>query len=302
MKFGVLTFGYNSLYFDAFRKKREQDGYYDVNLGDNAQSIAVRNLYKQSGISDDQIVEVDREALCEYTGPKTIVIMNGVFYSDTFPISDSIIPIFIGFHTTKDVIREQRDFFLRHQPIGCRDDGTTAAMQEFGIEAFTTGCLTLTLPPRESKPQSPKLLVVYGSGAGYLPPAVFHHTPEHLLANAQFIYHRLPAMRFPFDAQLREEAERYERALMARYRQEATLVLTPLHHVATPCLAFGIPVIICRVRNDVRFSMVDKLLPIHTPASFSEIDWNPPAVNIDSIRDELIRLVKARLMTVSQGK
>jgi len=299
MKFGVLTFGYNG--FSSFKNGLDEFGYYDVNLGDNSQSIAVRRLYKIIGIDNSDIIEVNRDEISCYEGEKTILLMNGVFFKESFPIPESIIPIFIGFHATKKIICEQKDFLQQYAPIGCRDEGTTANMRELGIDAFTTGCLTLTLPRRMVEPPSPKLLIVYGSGAGYLPPEALRHVPRDLLANAEFIYHRLPAVRFPFDAELRRQAERYESALMARYRREATLVLTSLHHVATPCMAFGIPVVICRGRNDIRFSMIEKLLPIHVPGSFDSIEWKPRPVNVDDIRDELTRLVRDRIYIALGG-
>lgn len=299
MKFGVLTFGYDG--FTAFKDNLDKFGFYDVNLGDNSQSIAIRKLYKTIGIDDSQIIDINRDELHNYSGGETILVMNGVFFKESFPIPDSIIPIFIGFHATRKIISEQRDFLLKHQPIGCRDEGTTAHMREFGIDAFTSGCLTLTLPRRIVEPSAPKLLIVYGSGAGYLPPEVLCRVPDRLLADAEFIYHRLPAMRFPFNADLRREAERYENALMARYCREATLVLTSLHHVATPCMAFGIPVVICRARNDIRFSLIEKLVPIHVPGSFDSIEWDPSPVNVDGIRDELIRLVRDRIYMALGG-
>ncbi|TWG89432.1 polysaccharide pyruvyl transferase [Mesorhizobium sp. J18] len=298
MKFGVLTFGYDG--FLNFPKQLEIDGYYDVNLGDNAQSIAVRRIYKQLGIDDMNIVEVNRDTLPEYAGGKTLLIMNGVFYRNSFPLPAGIIPVFIGFHAPENVIAEQQELLRRYQPIGCRDEITTARIRKLGIEAFTTGCLTLTLPNRADKPETPKLLVVYGSGAGYLPPMAIKKAPSRLLNNAELIYHRFHASKFPFDAEMRREAELYEQALFKKYCREATLVLTSLHHVATPCMAFGIPVIICRMRNDARFSMVEKLLPIYTPDKFDEIDWNPPAVDISRERTDLLRLAKDEITTALQ--
>lgn len=299
MKFGVLTFGYDG--FLAFREKLKEDGYYDVNLGDNAQSIAIRHVYKLFGIESDQVIEINRDMLPHYDGEPVILIMNGVFFRDSFPLPDAIIPIFIGFHAPRQVIEEQVDLLRRYEPIGCRDEGTATLIRGFGIEAFTTGCLTLTLPRRTSEPKSPKLLIVYGSGAGYLPPILFRHVPEHLLADAVFIYHRFHASKFPFDSELRAEAERYESSLLAQYCRDATLILTSLHHVATPCMAFGIPVVICRAQNDIRFSMIEKLVPIYTPDVFDTIDWNPSTADISSVREELLRLVGNKIIAAMHG-
>jgi hypothetical protein len=289
MKFGVLTFGYDS--FTNFVDQLESQGFYETNLGDNAQSIAIRHVYRHFGVRDDQMIDINRDSLPQYDGEPALLLMNGVFYKTAFPLPAAITPIFVGFHAPEPVIIEQQDFLRLHQPIGCRDEGTTARMRKLGIEAFTTGCLTLTLPRREEEPKGEKLLIVYGSGAGRLPPTVFRSIPEHLLSAAELIYHRFHASRFPFDMEMRREAELYEEALFARYRREATLVLTPLHHVAAPCIAFGIPTIICRESNDVRFSYLKNLLPIYTPDKIEQINWSPPAVDVGAAHAELLRLV-----------
>lgn len=295
MKFGVLTFGYDS--FTNFPDQLASQGFYETNLGDNAQSIAIRNIYRHYGILDDQMVEINRDSLPHYDGEPVILLMNGVFYRSSFPLPEAITPIFIGFHAPEHVINEQAELLARHQPIGCRDGGTTALVRKLDIEAFTTGCLTFSLPQRDQPPKNPKLLIVYGSGAGRLPPAVFRYVPEQLLTGAELIYHRFHASKFPFDAGMRKEAESYEEALFGRYRREAALVLTSLHHVAAPCMAFGIPTIICRERNDIRFSFIQRLTSIYTPERFSQINWNPTTVDVAEIRSRLLRIVGDRLFT-----
>ncbi|TKT76743.1 polysaccharide pyruvyl transferase family protein [Aquamicrobium sp. LC103] len=295
VKFGVLTFGYDS--FANFREELSSQGYYETNLGDNAQSIAVRHVYRQLGIHDDQMVDINRDALPQYDGEPAILLMNGVFYSSCFPLPAAITPVFIGFHASEQVIKEQQELLRKHQPIGCRDEATTARMKKHGIDAFTTGCATLTLPRREEEPKTPKLLIVYGRNAGRLPPVVFRSIPERLLADADLIYHRFHESRFPLDAEMQREAERHEEALFARYRREATLVLTSLHHVATPCMAFGIPTIICRVRNDARFSLIEKWAPIYTPDKFEQIDWYPPAVDVSAVRADFLQAARQKIAT-----
>lgn len=293
MKFGVLTFGYNS--FSSFNNTLTAKGYYDTNLGDNAQSIAIRNVYRHFGVRDDQMISINRDLLPRYNGEKAVLIMNGVFFKPTFPIPDRITPIFVGFHASEAAITEQVEFLKRHQPIGCRDEWTTSRLKSLGIEAFTTGCLTLTLPKRDQKPKVEKLLIVYGSGAGRLPMAAFKAIPDHLLASADLIYHRLPHVKFPLTATMTDEAEQYEQALFDRYCNDATLVLTPLHHVAAPCMAFGIPVVICREQNDARFSTLETLTPIYTPEQIPQINWNPEPVDIRGVQNSLLQHVRERI-------
>lgn len=58
MKFGVLGFGYDR--YELFAQQLERKGYYTVNLGDNTQSIAMRYVYRQAGISDEEMILVNR--------------------------------------------------------------------------------------------------------------------------------------------------------------------------------------------------------------------------------------------------
>ena len=292
MKFGVLGFGYD--HFENFAEQLKGEGgkgYYTVNLGDNTQSIATRYVYRQAGISDEDMILINRDSLASYDGEKAVLIMNGVFWEWSFPIPMTITPIFIGFHANEGVIRNNKYFFKRHEPIGCRDSATTKLMQSHGISAFTTGCLTLALPPRSTVPTAPKLLVVYGDGGGALPAQVLKYIPAHLADTAEFIFHRFPVSSHPLSLQQCMAVERYERDILEQYRSRATIVLTPLHHACTPAMAMGIPVIVCRNDFDPRFSFLQDLLPIYTPDRFSQINWNQEPVNVDNIRAKLLHRV-----------
>mgnify|MGYP005847598041 CR=1 FL=1 len=293
IKCGVLTFGYDDA--SLFRDSLERKGYYSINLGDNAQSIAIKHAYRQLGFSEDLFVSINRDTLSRYRGDLAYLIMNGVFGPPSFPLPPNIIPIFVGFNADESVIRQHADLFRRHQPIGCRDDATTALMQSLGIRAETTGCLTLTLPKRNVAPAEPKLLIVYGTMKGRLPGSVLRFIPPELADTAEFIFHRLPMTNFPPSEQQRADAEKYEQALLDYFRNEATLVLTPLHHVASPCMAMGIPVIVCRRKLDPRFSFLQKLVPIYLPKQFKQIDWAPKAPDLTSIRDNLLSWTKEKI-------
>lgn len=295
MKFGVVTFGYDG--FAHFAQRLNTEGFYDVNLGDNAQSIAIRQAYRRMGIAEDLIIDMNRDALPSYRGDPVILVMNGVFYENLFPLPEQIRPIFIGFNAEEHTIRRHAAIFRRYQPIGCRDEVTTRLMRDVGVEAYTSGCLTLTLDPRQMLPATPKMFIVHGNMAGKLPPGLLRHIPDYWLSNAELIYNRLPTTRFPFSLEQRIEAERYSRSLINRYSKEATIVVTPLHHVATPCMAMGIPVILCREHRDDRFSLLEKLTPIYLPGQFETINWNPAPVDISQIRTGLLNDLTARVVS-----
>src|SRR4051812_45605486 len=178
MKYGVLTFSYNNVI--SFRDALEKRGFYSVNLGDYMQTLAARNLYQAMGIADNDIVEIDRDCLSSYSGEKVALLMNGVFFKWSFPIPANIIPVFIGFRTDGRTASNHADFFKRYQPIGCRDTETTNLFRACGIEAFTSGCLTMTFRRRQQQPGEPKVFAIFGAGDGAFPGEVLTYMPEEL--------------------------------------------------------------------------------------------------------------------------
>ncbi len=293
LKVGVPVFGYQ--HFTSFQMQVERSGYFSANLGDNVQSIAIRRLLERLGVPPGDIVSVNRDTLAEYSGAPVALIMNGAFSRWSFPLPPQVHPIFIGLCVDEQTIVEFRDAFARYQPIGCRDRYTETLFQRYGVDAYVTGCLTLTLPERPAAPAADRVLLVYGSGAGAFPSSVLRHMPAHLLDRAEFIYQRMPVTEFPLDQAQCLKVENYARALLQEYAERAHLVVTPLHHAAAPCMAMGIPVVICRTRADPRFSYLAEVTQVHLPESFHAINWEPPALDVRAIRRRLEDLVTAAL-------
>ena len=293
MKFGVLGFSYSG--FDHFAYAIKRGGYYTANLGDNAQTIAARHVYRTLGVRDEDMILIDRDTLGGYAGPPAFLIMNGVFLERNLPTPPQIKPLFVGFNASEAVIRKHRDWLKLHEPIGCRDSHTADLLRNERVEAFTSGCVTMALPLRTSVPELGRLLVVYGTGAGALPMQVLRHVPPELLSSAELIYHRLPSSEYPLSPETCTWVERLELEILRRYRDEAALVLTPLLHVASPCLAMQIPVVVCRIDLDSRFSLLRQLMPIYTPDRLGEINWRPQIVNVLFYANAIIGRVRTLL-------
>jgi hypothetical protein len=71
-------------------------------------------------------------------------------FPENFPPSNNIIPIFISFHidmAAEDIFLTDTNlkYLERHEPIGCRDLYTRDILIKHGINAYFSGCLTLTL-------------------------------------------------------------------------------------------------------------------------------------------------------------
>ena len=117
-----------------------------LNIGDYIQAVASSQFYPQI----DGFIE--REALKEYDGDVCKVIMNGWYmhHPEHWPPSPQIKPLFVAFHINSSV----KDRFLKddslkylkeHEPIGCRDMKTMNLLKENGVDAYFSGCMTLTL-------------------------------------------------------------------------------------------------------------------------------------------------------------
>ncbi|MHC1999562.1 polysaccharide pyruvyl transferase family protein [Methylobacterium sp. CM6241] len=278
-KLGVLGFSYANAEKSAHKLAEEH--FYTINLGDSAQTIAMRQLLDGLGVDAAQVETIDRDTLPTYSGAPVALLMNGVFFDRNFPVSDKITPIFVGFCTkSADAVRRNRDWFKQFEPIGCRDIHTTTLLKAEGIVAYVTGCVTATFPRRTKLPRRGRVFVVHGLQAGQLPSAVLKHVPGDLLDKAEFIFHRLPVNELPLSSESRSWIEHYEQHLLDRYRNEASFVITPLLHVASPCLAMGVPVVVVRKNLDTRFGFLQTLIRVHTPEDLDQIDWHPNAIDI----------------------
>ena len=98
-----------------------------TNVGDWFQTFAVDNLYRIAGVSQNDIIEINRCELKTYRGEKVVVILQGWFnkigHNDVFPLSPDIIPIYIGLHRTQKLNIKSEDF-QNGCFVGCRDYAT----------------------------------------------------------------------------------------------------------------------------------------------------------------------------------
>lgn len=284
MLFGAIGFSYDNA--AHVRRVFDRTGVHSANLGDNMQTLAVRHLYRRLGVPASRILRIDRDRLRSYAGPPAVLPMNAVFGAASLPLPPQITPVWIGFHADAETIRVHRDWLARQGTIGCRDPATAAALQAEGIAADVTGCLTFSLGERKAAPEADKgrVLMVFGSKAGALPAAVLKTMPDDLLARADFIVQRREMTVLPLQAADMDGNDRIAGQLLQRYRRQAALVVTPLHHAAAPAIASGIPTVVVRNEPSARFGFIEGLLPVHVGPDFSQVDWRPAAVDIAAVK------------------
>ena len=166
------------------------------NLGDDVQTIAQMQYIPKHA----QTIVVNREQLHKETR-KSIVIMNGWFMHNAknWPPNPAIHPIFISFHIEKKEMVDKKiiPYYKKYQPIGCRDEHTMVLLQKNGVQAYLSGCLTLTLKNPFNTRTNTILIVdahltskkVYPWGADHLLHAL---VPKDIRDQAEYIEHEIP--------------------------------------------------------------------------------------------------------------
>jgi len=251
MLHGLLTYDENKKFF---------------NVGDNIQSLAAKQFLPQV----DALL--NRERLGEYRGEKIQLIMNGWFTHNihNWVPSDDIDPLFVSFHINNTaapyMLSEKGIAYLKkHEPIGCRDQFSADTLRAKGIDAYFTGCLTLTLdsykvadsergddiyivdplysyPTWEKVTYHPKVFLRSIQNGkvfklGEKDKHIRNFIDADLLQSAHHINQEPPAGTYT-DAQKFAMAEE----ILHKYAK-AKLVITSRIHCALPCLAMGTPVI-----------------------------------------------------------
>ena len=117
------------------------------NIGDYIQSVAQEQFWNKVDCF------VERESLNTINSEEAInVIMNGwyMWNPKNFPPSDCLNPLFVSLHINPkcatDFFSEKTISYLKkYEPIGARDKGTQAILEQHGIKSYYSSCLTLTL-------------------------------------------------------------------------------------------------------------------------------------------------------------
>ncbi len=277
------------------------------NIGDCIQNIAVENLYEKLNINN--LIQINRDDLYSYDGPVASLVMQGWFgnTNGTFPLpwSDKIKPIFLGFHVSANnnswelfVANNVAKYMQEYQPIGCRDRNTQKFLQSFGLNAYFSGCLTLTFDKRCSAPKQGKTFIVD------LNTKSLRDLPNKIRNSGDFsITHLYKFDKFPITESDAKEFETSARKILERYKTEASLVITSRIHVAMPCVAMGIPVIFITDRpNDERFDVLRGILPVYHYRDMKYVNWNPKPVNIENLKKAILDNASAQITGINQEK
>jgi hypothetical protein len=156
----------------------------ETNIGDYVQALASAQFLPQiDGF-------INREALKTYNQEECKVIMNGwyIHHPEQWPPSDKITPLYVAVHfnalAQKELLSEESiNYLKKHEPIGCRDTYTQNLLTKKGVNAYFSGCMTLTLGNKykvENNQREDKCYFVD-------PYFITHWTPFTLLKNSIYL-------------------------------------------------------------------------------------------------------------------
>lgn len=253
------------------------------NYGDDIQLLAIENLYNYMNIPYEEIVRIKTTDIFSYDGEPLILPINYPFYGCYSKLSPYIFPVFLGISLLSGAVGDSLRL-NEFQPIGCRDLYTYNELIAKGYRAYLNGCMTLTFPRRKNT----------GNGEVFFVDVcdeLLPYIPEEIKKRAKYSSHLF------YNKYITEEDAR---KVYDNYKKNADLVVTSRLHCAVPCLAAGIPVIYACKKISFRSIWLENILPLYSLEDFSEINWYPESVEIESIKENMLENAKNQVLSVYQ--
>lgn len=276
-----------------------------VNIGDTTQIFAIKKLYEKMGISYEDLVKITFDDLKNYKGEKVILPLSLYFNSlltcfvkkwktkGIFPISEDIIPVFLSIYCSDEnmiqhLLKYEKSFF------GCRDFETCRCIQN-AVNAdgnvFISGCITLTLEKRKITNEQNKTYIID------VPKNFEPLIPIKISKNAIYKTQEYETPEVSADETLKITEQSLE-----ELKDNAKLVITSRLHVALPCIAMGIPVVVVKDYKDDRFSGYDDLVHIYTPEEWENINYEPQIKDIEWLKEEITSNAISLIKSVKDSK
>lgn len=274
----------------------------NINIGDDIQAYATARFYPRV---DYLIDREDIDSFRTQDGKPVAVIMNAwyMWKKWNWPPSQYVYPLFVGFHYADHQRANQPGSLVKYEfltgeggrylnswgPVGCRDHFTEKQLKAVGVDAYFSGCITLTLPKQKKEDRGKYICVVdvdervtakirqemKGSG---IEVRVMTHNQERNLSTTW------------------EQREAFTIERLTEY-QNAICVVTKRLHCALPCLAMEVPVLLVKgMSDDIRFDPYYSFLHWVKPEDYlngrcSYDLKNPPANKPDyrPVRESMIK-------------
>lgn len=298
MRYAILS------YYD---KELRLDGKDRQNIGDWIQVIAAEYILKELGIKD--YIYIDRSEISLYEGEEVVLLFNGwnsfletnTFKNKQFPMPDCITPVFFSYNLQGGYIPDfAHEQLKKFEPIGCRDEGTFNRLLNNGVDAYLTGCITALLPKRQENNNQNMTVFVDA------PTELIGYVPKELMKNSKYLSNWFNIDRTDGKHIITHEEAKKSYSMAKKQldyiKDNARIVITSRLHIASPCLAMGIPVIVAKDNVDDRFAWIDKYIPLYSKDDWDKINWNPMSVEYENEKKWMISRLKDILLTQKCSK
>lgn len=280
------------LRISVIRNKSFEDSRYAIaNIGESIQSVVLSHIYAKCGVKEEDIIRINQCDIRSYRGEPIILPLRLPLskenVDDYLPLDESVHPYFISLHLHDDIFEDRDDlveYFRRHEPIGCRDEISCSFFLKHNIESYVMGCYTLCFPERYRTGMEDKVVCVDVSKELYT------HIPDELKRGAVHKSHATPYNVYPVTPEEDKRLETVAGEYLDFYRNTAELVITSRLHVAAPCIAMGIPVVLGTNNADFRYAWIDRFIPVYQLPDYDNISWNVGSVDVEMVRNELMNV------------
>lgn len=268
------------------------------NLGNSTQELAMDKIFSDIDITESDCIYIARDEDFDNHNNNdfTIIPVHMSIMENNkkrLPLPDNYKPVFLAIYNRDGVFDnepELLEYLKKFQPIGCRDEHSKNILRKYGIKAYLTGCFTVCFDVRKSTPSDGKVFIID------VPDEVNEYIPENLKVNAIYLSNVISTKIHPVTEEEDIRQKEIARKRLEMYKNEAKLMITGRLHIAIPCMAMGIPVILIRDNYDHRFGWVDKYLPLYTIEDVHDIDWSPKSVDCSFARKKITDFLRKSML------
>ena len=245
----------------------------------------MHNFIRNLGIGEDYIIGHSLDEWLDYDGEEVILVVSNITLEQHIKLASKFSIVNFGIENFGKKIDDinSADQFINNMDsyLGCRDEYNFNVLS--GIQnsdrLYINGCMTIALPQKREKLGDSIYLVD-------IPVELLEYIPKDILSNALIRTHEYY---YEENIPANKEIEKLAINQYKEYYVNARLVITSRLHLAAPCVAWGIPVILVRKNPYITFSWIDKFIPIYTPHTYKDIIWEPERIDIEEYKKVILR-------------
>lgn len=273
-----------------------------LNIGDAAEYLAIKQLYCDLGIADEQMIPLCIHDLITYRGESLIVPLNlaldsYVGYNEILDhLSPDIVPVFLGMSlTSTDLNEAQLRCLQNYVPIGCRDQRSYEFLKAKGISCYLNGCCAslLRMPPVSKQPSlQGKILFID------VPQSILQYVPQSVRADAVFLKQEVYCKQENIPGGV--TPNQWVQSILSAYGSDIKAIVTSRFHGAVLALAFNIPVLVALEQKTFRFSWLENYCQVVEDGGFDSIDWSFPMHDYAVVQRNMRELCLHRIKKIAE--